>query len=218
MGKLWIEKNESDPEVIHSHDDLSSTHDDKSSDPVSWNDYGLQAMDYHVCREHIKELCIIAANPNYPTIDFSGWAGLSQAHRDVYIKWVVCPYVLRVPAITDEQDAANWREIVINTEGRPYELLKGRAKIAEDMRLAITDYVRKEFWVAGDYEANLSKAQEMDRATWDKLLWYEKSRAQDFRQWLTNEVGSPYENDGFAELSAYHDDIKNDLLDIYNVD
>lgn len=49
------------------------------------------------------------------------------------------------------------------------------------------------------------------------LTNFERFQDYDFINWLTNAVGTPFENDGFEQKTDYYSlDLKNDLLKIYN--
>ena len=62
----------------------------------------------------------------------------------------------------------------------------------------------------------LAQTQDFYTHVYEFIIWFNQAKKPDFKQWLTNEVGSPYENNGFAQTAYYSVQMKDDLMLIYN--
>lgn len=200
-NKPWLSIPDNDP-VPPGYVDVTSIE--------NWNGVGRAFKDYLYCRDRIQELVIAIVQP-----DYSNWNGLTLAQKQVACEYVLAPYVLRVPAIvTDAQDAINWQIVIEQTRGVQVNKLYGRERIIEEMRMLVAEYIRIDFW-GGGY-ASLSVGQQFYKDTADLLDWFGFTAAPDFKYWLNNTVGTPYENDGFQQKAYYDVNIKNQLNAIYN--
>jgi hypothetical protein len=209
--KLWIE-NISIPAILYQEDTPSGDYLDKTNDAVYWDLYGMQVMDYIFVRDNINNLLFPICNPNYPpTIDFSGWNNLTAAQKEIMARYVLAPYALRLTIYTDQEDKNHWQSLIQVTQGLQNNnyLFTGRAMIIEKMRSCVADKVRIETF-------SMAESQIFFKDVFDFTEWYIRAACPDFKQWLTNEIGSPYENDGFAQKSYYSEALKNSLMDIYN--
>lgn len=215
--KLWIE-NINNPSAVYQEADPGGLFEDMNNDPVCWDVHGIGAkheagrkLDYKFVRDQLKILAATEANA-----DFSNWASVSEANKEIYSRWHVAPYTLRVPGVqTEEKDKEYWRDVVFKTEGIDVDKLQGRARIYEEMRLCVADYVRRYVWDANDYLVNLSNAQALFKDVFLLKEYFIAANDPSFKQWICNEVGSSYENDGFEEKSYHLQDLEDDLLDIY---
>jgi hypothetical protein len=211
MKKLLVENIEL-PAILYQEDTPTGDWLDKSSDAVAWDIHGEKVIDYIFARDKINEILFIKANPNYPTIDFSGFFSLLSAEeRLVMCKHVLAPYALRTMVVSEEQDYINWETLLYKTQGTesPKNPYTGRALIIEKMRRYVAHKVRKE-------EIAMATSQQFLKDVFMFIEWYTRAACPDFKQWLTNEVGSAYELDGFAQKSYYTADLKNELMEIYN--
>lgn len=206
MGKLWVENITNYPNVQYTDEDLSATHTDDSNNIEKWDEYGLEVLQWLHVRRKLTPLIYAAATNIDP---FDNWGGLTQAIRDIAIKWICAPYVLRVPAITDTEDRENWEVLMKQSRGVGEKCSGGRAFIIELMRERAADNLRTEIW---DY--NTSNQFYYDTAA--HIEAYTFANTNDLIYWISNEAGTPYENNGFAQTSYYSVIIKNDLINIYN--
>lgn len=202
--KLWVE-NIDNPSVVFSETAPNENFTDKSNDLIAWDKYGYKVLDLDRYRYEMKL-------PFYTLAGFSleNWAGLSAEIKEIGARYFFVPYALRVPdVVTDQQDYNNWEDLIIKTQGTPTEIYIGRAKTFDEMRKRVAHRVRKE-------QMSMTESQQMLKDVGQIVDWFIRANSPDFKQWLTNEVGSPYENDGFAQKNYYNASLKDELYDIYN--
>jgi len=208
--KLYVENNEEIPaiKVLQDSDPAPSGYTEKIS-IEDWHQYGGEVLDaffgfnYLTWRTQIFNLVIGIVNP-----DYSNWIGLNANQKTIAINLILAPYVLRVPTISDELDLKNWNDLIVTSQGLPVSKYGGRAKIVEEMREAFGEELRVETITKTDIDLFYS-------ATSQLLQYYIASNSPEFKQWLTNEVGSPFENNGFAQEIYYTIARKDYLLSIY---
>ncbi len=203
--KLWIE-NIAIPNVEYTDADLSATHIDYSNNIEKWNEYGLEVLQWMHVRRKIEPLVYNAATITTP---FDNWANVSNDIKAIGIKLIVVPYALRVPAVTDAEDIINWHNLMRYTRGIVEKCSGGRPLIVELMRERAADNVRTEIW-------NYNTSNQFYYDTASHITAFEFANTRDLIEWLTNEVGSPYEFDGFAQKSYFTTELKDDLVTIYN--
>lgn len=209
--KLWIE-NIASPAALWQEADPGASWLDKTNDAASWDTYGYLVVDYLFYRDHINNILFPICNPNYPpTIDFSGWSNLTATQKEIMARYVLCPYALRLTIYSDAEDEQNWFLLIQITQGLDNQNnpFTGRALLIENMRKLVANKVRKE-------EMTMATSQEFFKDVFDMTEWYIRAAAPDFKQWITNEAGSPYENAGFAQESYYTVALKDELMFIYN--
>lgn len=204
MEKLWIENIINLPNVQYTDADLSATHTDESANIEAWDLYGLEVLQFMHVRRSILPLVILKAGA-----DFSTWSNLTPNEQAIAINWVIAPYSLRVPTITDEADKQNWTNLIKLTRGITGKCTGGRPFIIELMRERVADNLRTETWAT-------ETAENFYFDTIEHITAYEFANTKDLIQWLTNEIGSPYENAGFAQTSYYSTELKDELAEIYN--
>lgn len=171
---------------------------DKTIDIVSLDHYGTNKINYHWCRKMIQAAVIAKAG-----VDFSTWGSLTTEEQKIASKWIASPYSLRVPAhYTDEEDKANWGNVL----KRSYT---GRCKTIEAMRIRVGDDIRIGL-------ITLEDAHDFYFTCTDFVEAFKHSAAPNLIQWITNEVGSAYEFDGFAQKTYFNATLKDNLLSIYN--
>lgn len=208
--KLYVENNEAIPaiKVLQDSDPAPSGYTQKTS-IEDWHQYGGEVLDaffgfnYLTWRTQIFNLVIGIVGPTY-----TNWNNLNQDQKNIAINLILAPYSLRVPTITDEQDLKNWNELIIISQGLPVLKYTGRAKIVEKMREAVGNELRVETMAKEDIDLFYSSTSQY-------LQYYIASNSPEFKQWLTNEVGSPFENEGFAQEICYSIARKDYLLQIY---
>lgn len=209
-NKLWIE-NINTPAILYQEDAPSGDWVDRSSDAMAWDLFGKYIMDYLFYRDKINNILFILCNPNYPTIDFSGWGSLTSIEKEIMARYILAPYALRLTIYSEEIDEQNWFNLIQVTQGLDSQKdpFTGRALLIEKMRKYIANKVRRE-------EMAMATSQLFFKDVFQMLDWYIRAACPDFKQWITNEVDSPYESAGFAQKSYYSVTLKDELMDIYN--
>lgn len=205
MKKLWIEDIENHPACLWQEDAPTiGSFLDKTNDLISWYQYGSQVLDFDRYRYEMKTPFYTLAGSQ-----LENWASLTTEAKTIGAEMFFIPYALRLTVVSDEQDALNWETILILTQGTPTETYQGRAKTFDVMRICVAHRVRKEIM-------SMTNSQQMLKDVGQIVDWYIRVNAPDFKQWLMNEVGSPYENDGFAQKGYYSLSLRDELYDIYN--
>lgn len=206
--KLWVE-NIDFPAAIYQESQPEGDWSDMSSDAVSWDLYGHYVIDYLFYRDKISTILFIKANPNYPTIDFSGFFSvLTDAERMLMCKYILAPYALRTMVVSETQDYANWELLLQITQGTepinvPYT---GRALLIEKMRKLVAHKVRKE-------QMGMANSQQFFKDVFHFTEWYIRAACPDFKLWITN--AAPYDTDGFDQKAYYSETLRDELMDIY---
>lgn len=178
---------------------------DKTNDMEAWDSFAMGVVDVSIIQLKIIGLVISIVG-----MDFSGWNNLTTEQKVVACRWFSAPYALRVPEIcTDEQDNDRWKYLIPLLEGNKFMYKDGRVRVYQEMWDAVSNFVRIDVLTRADSMQFYKDVQHY-------VAWYIYANSKDLIQWLTNEVGSPYENDGFAQKSYYNDNIKNDVTNIYN--
>ena len=168
----------------------------------NWEIYGDKVIDYIFWRYEIQVLLTPIVNPNYPTIDFSGWSALTTSEKTIMAKHILAPKALRRTIFTAKEDLENWTNLLERTKG-------DRERLIEKMRKATSNMVLEE-------TLSMADTQAFFRDVYLMIEYYINAADPIFKQWLTNEVGSAYENDGFAQKSYYSSTLKDELVLIYN--
>jgi hypothetical protein len=204
MKKLWIEDIADLPAVAWSENSPSINFIDKTNDIVAWYKHGKSVLDLDRYRYESKAPFYTLAGTQ-----LENWASLSGEVKKIGAEMFFIPYQLRLTVISEQEDYDNWEKIIEKTQGTPTEIYIGRAKTFDEMRRCVAHKVRKE-------ELSMTASQQMLKDVGLMVDWFIRSNSPEFKQWLTNEAGTPYENDGFAQKSYYSLDLKNKLYDIYN--
>jgi hypothetical protein len=161
------------------------------------------------------------ANPNYCVLDWArrrdilsslfyakagmqlqNFAGLSTRDKMIGCVYFFIPYSIRIQMISDSQDQQNWTWLLTKTK-------ESREACVEAMRIKVGQYMRLG-------TVSLSQTQDFYTQVYQFIIWFNEANKPDFKQWLSNEIGSPYENAGFAQMPYYTIAMKNDLMGIYN--
>lgn len=206
MKKLWVENNVDIPAIVWSETSPNENlFTDKTNDVLAWDKYGPQVLDLDRYRYEIKTpFYILAGGPMLPN-----WASLTDDIKKVGAKHFFVPYSLRLQVVTEQEDLANWEWLIIETQGTPTQIYKGRAKTFDEMRKCVAHKVRKEL-------LSMTESQQMLKDVGQMADWFIRANSPDFKQWITNEVGSPYETNGFAQKTYYSESLKKELYEIYN--
>lgn len=170
------------------------TYEDYSS-ITNW--YNYDGLDWGRRRAFIRPLFYAAVGPN-----FQNYANLTQEEKLIGGWCFFSPYNLRLQLWSDQEDQYVWMNVITETK-------RTRIRTIEAMRKAVAEEIRIGV-------LTLLQTQMFDKDTSDMIAWYERSDAKDFYQWLTNEVGSPYENNGYAQTTYYILTLKDTLVSIYN--
>lgn len=204
--KIWVE-NIAYPNVQHTDDDLSATHTDISNNIEQLAEHGEKVLQWMYVRKKIQGIVYTKATTTTP---FDNWAnGLTANEKQIAADWVVAPYALRLTVNTDDQDKVNWQRVVDKTKG--FNLLsdtEGRAYVVEVMRQRTSDELRREAWTK-------ETADTFYYDTQDHIFGFMFADTNDLIQWITNEVGSPYENDGFEQKTYWSQALEDDLVALY---
>lgn len=204
MKKLWIEDIADLPAVAWSETAPSINFIDKTNDIVAWYKHGKSVLDLDRYRYEMKAPFYTLAGTQ-----LENWASLSSEVKKIGAEMFFIPYQLRLTVISEQEDYDNWEEIIEKTQGTPTEIYIGRAKTFDEMRRCVAHKVRKE-------ELSMTASQQMLKDVGLMVDWFIRSNSPEFKQWLINEAGTPYENDGFAQKNYYSLDLKTKLYDIYN--
>ena len=206
MKKFYVEKNEAIPNVQYTSADLSATHDDMSGDITSIDLYWKTELQMMHARRLIKSAVVAVAGSDYST-----WGNLSSDEQKIASKWICAPYALRVPThYTDAEDKENWKRVIQHNQGWTFpDVIEGRACVIEKMREHTADQLRVENWTYADSNDFLKEVI-------DFMMTYIFGEDQRLIQWITNEVGSAYENAGFAQKTYFSTTLRDELVDIYN--
>jgi len=130
------------------------------------------------------------------------FTNMSIEKKMIGCKYFLIPYNIRMMLISDQQDMINWDFLLKQTK-------LSRESCVEAMRVKVGQYMRLG-------TLTLVQTQLFYKDVFEYINWFEDANAPDFKQWLTNEVGSAYENNGFEQASYYSPQLKTDLMDIYN--
>jgi len=214
MKKLWVENiTNGAVEYSENHTENGNTWDDKSGDAPSWLNYGKGVVDILTITRKMEALLILEANPNYPTIDFSGYFSMSNEKQLIMCEYFMAPYALRLSTTnwSEAKDFDAWDRYVDKTQGLSHheETFLGRALVVENMRKHLSHKVRTE-------SLSVAQAHQFYRDVHTFTDWYIRAACPDFYQWLTNEAGSIYALLGFEQTSYWSQELEDELKTIYN--
>lgn len=205
MKKLWIENIENNPACVWSENHPpQGDFINRTDDLIYWDKYGKNVLDLDRYRYEMKYPFYILAG-----FSLENWANLSIDIKKIGAKMFFVPYNIRLTVVTEQEDYNNWEDLVFQTQGTPTQIYIGRAKTFDEMRKCVSHKVRKEILSMSDSQLMLKDVGQM-------VNWFINANTPDFKQWIINEVGTIYENDGFAQKSYYSESLKNELYDIYN--
>jgi len=209
--KLYIEDNQTLPAIAILPDaDPAPAGYTESNTIEDWHKYGGRVLgefkghNYLTWRKQIGGLIVAIVQP-----DYSNWAGLNAAEKAIATEMILAPYALRTTIVNDQTDGINWNNLIITSQGTPVLKYTGRAQVVEKMREAVGNELRVETISKDDVDG-------FYKATQEHLGSYTAANTPDFKQWLTNEVGSPYENAGFEQETYWSQAREDYLLEIYN--
>jgi len=136
--------------------------------------------------------------------NLSTYGNLNSEQKLIGAKYFLVPYSLRVSngVVTEQEDKDNWLFLLQETK-------ESRINCVESMRLYVGQYIRLG-------TLTLAQTQDFFKDVFELINWFEQANLPDFKQWLTNEVASPYENSGFAQKAYYSNALRDELMEIYN--
>lgn len=205
--KLWIEEYGA-AEWAENHSVNGNNWTDETANAIAWDKYGYRVMDYLFYRDKINTLLFPICNPNYPTVDFSGWGNLTADEQKLMAKYILAPYALRTTIYSDADDKQNWFDLLRITQGTEFKenLYTGRARLIEIMRRHVADKVRIEA---------LTMAQTQDfLEDVDQLLdWYIRAANPKFKLWLYSLA--PYDTTGFNSKAYWSQGLEDELIAMY---
>jgi len=181
---------------------------DVSPNAVLIDKYGTKVRDYLFVRNDINNILFIKANPNYPTVDFSGFfTNMTAEERKIMAKHILAPYQLRLTQYSDADDEYNWFQLLDITQGTiPVGKLTGRSLLIERMRKHVANKVRIE-------ALTMASTQTFFKDIKDMKDWYIFAAAPDFKLWLNNLA--PYDTTGFSSKSYWTQTLQDELVTIY---
>jgi len=138
----------------------------------------------------------------------------SFEEQKIVCKYQLMPYAVRINYFTDKDDSFNWDKLVTLTEGSPYSFFSGRYKVYQDLRVCVSDYVRREIWFPNDYYANLNYAQMFLKKVHLMKEHYIAANDPEFGYFLRST--DMYSEGGFKDQVYWLQDLEDDLLEIYN--
>jgi hypothetical protein len=202
--KLWVEERsqpavlwqEATPPVV----DVNWL--DETSNPVAWNNYGSRVMPYIFWRYKMEVILVPMANPNYPTMDWSGFDGLSLEYRTLISEHFLglCPKVHRRTIFTQEEDIKNWNRLIATTK-------PDRANLIEKMRAVTSDEVAEE-------TLTMALSQSFFKDVCDAILWYIEAADPSFVLFINNQLAL---GGGLFNTKSYWSQELNDkLIATYN--
>jgi len=173
--------------ILNGYEDISSI--------INWDK--SNHMDWARRRDEILPLFYAEAGAQ-----LQNFAGMSAEKKSIACRYFLIPYSVRIQLISDSEDASNWDYLLHQTK-------LSRQSCIEAMRIKTGQYMRLGL-------LTLAQTQSFYKDVFQYINWFNDANAPDFKQWLTNEVGSPYEIDGFAQKSYFSTNLQTDLLSIYN--
>lgn len=199
-------------------DDYDFNHDgdtDVSGDPTAWDTHAnrLQINFMHSYKK-IYVILLAAANPNYPTLDWSGISALPDAWNELGVRMHVYPNSsdrigVEAYQVEDEhEDLENYASFLEDTRN-------GRVAIYEQMRIKAGEHM-----VLGNI--SLEQSQQMMADIHPIDFFYIQTNNPQFKAWIESTSvtidGTVYDytTTGFESKSYFNEDIKHDILDVYN--
>ena len=169
----------------------------------------INHVEYNNIRKWILQLMLLN-DPDMAT----AFGMCSATEQSIICKYQLMPYSVRLNYFTDAEDKANWNELVIRTDGHAYSNLIGRSKIYQNMRIAVSDIVRREVWFPGDYYSNLSYAQTFLKDVHLYKEYYIAANDPELGLFLRSE--GIHLTDGFNSKVYWLQELEDNLLNIYN--
>lgn len=171
-------------------------------------------MDYNNIRDWVLELMLAKDTVNTPADMGTAFGLCTPQEQKVCCEFQLMPYSVRLNYFSDAEDKVNWDKLVTLTEGHPIGIYKGRTRVYQELRVCVSDYVRREVWFPGDYQSNLTYAQQFLKDVHLLKEYYIASNDVEFGQFLKSVA--PYDTTGFNSKVYWRQDLEDDLLEIYN--
>ena len=204
-NKFWVEDIENNPGVAYQETQPSPECIDRTDNMVYWNKYGMMVQQYLQVRNEIWRILILEAGSN-----LAGFSSLSDEKKLICANWILLPYSYRIQIVSESVDKDNFKECMEETSGFFKDKLSGRSRIVEEMRQFVgLNYFRNEIMSKNDIDDFYNTCTGM-------LNEFISSNSINFRYWLNNQVGSNYENDGFAQKNYYNINIVEGFNTILN--
>jgi len=159
-------------------------------------------VEYDAQRNWLKALFLAKDTVSETPSEAVAFPLLTTAEQSAICKFILMPHYYRIMFHGESGDIDNWDILVKRTEGIPYDVLEGRALIYENMRLAVSEFVRSEGWVYGDYYANLTHAQNLFRDVFVMKELFIGSNDFEFRDFITS-TGIYDNTTGFKSKDYY---------------
>lgn len=178
---------------------------------VGWNYDSSPYIEFKKLRAWVNTLFLAKGEGN-PTVS---WLACSADEKKAVCKFMLMPYANRLTVHTEQEDKDYWDDMVIRTEGQPFGMLTGRAKTYELMRICVSEYVRMEAWVTGDFIANITQAQAFFRDCYNMKEFYIAADDPEFKDFIFSS-GQYDATTGFKSKSYYLAELETELQNIYN--
>jgi len=218
MGlKLYVISSGTFPDSIIQDDNLTAPvgYTDKTNIvDVANSHYAQITLSYEYHRNWIKALFLAKDTINTPQQESAAFPLLTPEEKSVVCKYILMPHYYRIMFHGEGGDFENWEVLVKRTEGVPYDLLEGRSLVYENMRLAVSEFVRTESWVYGDYYANLTHAQNLFRDVFVMKELYVSSNDFEFKDFITS-TGTYDETTGLKSKPYYLEPLEALLIFTY---
>lgn len=215
--KLFVENNPTKYPIILGEDTDSTPSgylDETSIEGVGGHSHLIDIIDYNNIRDWVLELMLAKDTVNTPADMATAFGLCTVEEQKICCEFQLMPYAVRLNYFTDAEDKVNWDKLVMLTEGSPYGSLSGRNRVYQDLRICVSDYVRREVWFPNDYQANLTYAQQFLKDVHLLKEYYIASNDVEFGQFLKSIA--PYDTTGFNSKNYWRQDLEDDLLEIYN--
>jgi hypothetical protein len=124
-----------------------------------------------------------------------GFDRLSDFEKHIAARWFVAPFENRMLIITEDEDKENWMFLLKHT------------KPARDQRIEIA---RRKI----SYELITKDASDLYLSVDNYIRAFSIANMPDLIQWIGNELGTPYENDGFAQKPYFSAARRDMLIDV----
>lgn len=173
---------------------VSSGYEDITS-IISWDKSGF--LDWSRRRDEIVPLFYSIAG-----LQLENFSSLSIEEKLIGCKYFLIPLEIRTQIISDAQDSINWEFLLIETKISRVDCIESmRKKVGECIRIG---------------SLTLEQTQIFFKDVFQYINWFIDTNSPEFKMWITNEVGTKYESDGFEQKEYYSLQLKNDLMEIYN--
>ena len=210
--KLFVEDNVNKYPIIIGEDGDATPDgylDETSIIGIATNKAIENIMDYN----HIRDWVLVEMMKK--DVDYATAFGMcNPTEQYLCCVFQLMPYSVRLLFMSDAQDKVNWDKLVQLTEGSPFSMFVGRSRIYQDMRVCVSDFVRREIWFPNDYYSNLNYAQAFLKDVHLYKEYYIAANDPELGLFLRSE--GIHLTDGFNSKVYWLQELEDNLLNIYN--